>query len=400
MTVQEAKETVVLAGKRLVESGLIARTWGNVSCRISDTQFVITPSGRDYHSLTPEEIVEVQISDLSYHGDIKPSSEKGAHAEVYKQFPEVNFVIHTHQEYASALSVLENKSVPVSTDYKTLAGEVICADYGLPGTKKLREGIHRALTLSKGRAIIMKHHGALCFHTDYESTFLVATELEQACAQYLKETYLKSSGESDFNQFAMERYTLSKLTAHPLLTEEIRSQLSPCESQRSEKGLRLVYQDEVYHIAFDDLASLDHLALVSVEIKLHAAIYQSCKNIHAILHTYADPIYSVSCSGLTQYPLLDDFAQIAGTKIMNLPMLPKQIAKALRKNSVVFLQKNGALCCGASISDTTASFLVTKKNCRAFLSAALHGKVHYINPLESKLMRFVYLKKYSKQVTK
>jgi len=57
MTIQEAKETVIIAGKRLVESGLIARTWGNVSCRISDSHFVITPSGRDYVSLTPEALL-------------------------------------------------------------------------------------------------------------------------------------------------------------------------------------------------------------------------------------------------------------------------------------------------------------------------------------------------------
>jgi ribulose-5-phosphate 4-epimerase/fuculose-1-phosphate aldolase len=42
----KAKQKVVDAGIRLVESGLIARTWGNVSCRISDTHFVITPSGQ------------------------------------------------------------------------------------------------------------------------------------------------------------------------------------------------------------------------------------------------------------------------------------------------------------------------------------------------------------------
>ena len=61
--VQTAKELVVLAGKRLVETGLIARTWGNVSARISDTQFVITPSGRAYETLTPEEVVVVNIDD-------------------------------------------------------------------------------------------------------------------------------------------------------------------------------------------------------------------------------------------------------------------------------------------------------------------------------------------------
>ena len=83
MDLLQAKEIVVEAGKQLVATGLIARTWGNVSCRISDSQFVITPSGRDYLSLTPDDIVVVNLEDLSYEGDIKPSSEKGLHAQCY-----------------------------------------------------------------------------------------------------------------------------------------------------------------------------------------------------------------------------------------------------------------------------------------------------------------------------
>ena len=51
--IEEAKRLVVDAGKKLIETGLIARTWGNVSSRISDTQFVITPSGIAYEDLTP-----------------------------------------------------------------------------------------------------------------------------------------------------------------------------------------------------------------------------------------------------------------------------------------------------------------------------------------------------------
>ena len=93
--VEEAKKLVVEAGKKLLETGLIARTWGNVSARISDTQFVITPSGRAYDTLTPEEVVVVNIDDCSHEGDIKPSSEKWIHAEAYKHHPLVNFVIHT-----------------------------------------------------------------------------------------------------------------------------------------------------------------------------------------------------------------------------------------------------------------------------------------------------------------
>ena len=89
MDIMTAKETVITAGKRLVESGLIARTWGNVSCRVDDNSFVITPSGRSYETLTPDEIVLVKIDDLSYDGDVKPSSEKGIHAQAYKLRPEI-----------------------------------------------------------------------------------------------------------------------------------------------------------------------------------------------------------------------------------------------------------------------------------------------------------------------
>ena len=66
---EEGKKAVIEAGHRLLETGLIARTWGNVSARISDTQFVITPSGRTYDTLTPDDIVVVNIDDCSYEGD-------------------------------------------------------------------------------------------------------------------------------------------------------------------------------------------------------------------------------------------------------------------------------------------------------------------------------------------
>ena len=74
MEMNQARSAVLKAGLRLVEAGLIARTWGNVSCRV-DASFVITPSGRSYQSLTADDLVQVKIDDLSYQGPIKPSSE-------------------------------------------------------------------------------------------------------------------------------------------------------------------------------------------------------------------------------------------------------------------------------------------------------------------------------------
>ena len=65
-SIEEAKEFVIKAGLELLSAGLVARTWGNISARISDTQFVITPSGRSYDSLTKDDIVVVNIADGSY----------------------------------------------------------------------------------------------------------------------------------------------------------------------------------------------------------------------------------------------------------------------------------------------------------------------------------------------
>ena len=53
---QDARRLVVQSGHRLLERGLVARTWGNISARVSDTHFVITPSGRSYDTLQPEDL--------------------------------------------------------------------------------------------------------------------------------------------------------------------------------------------------------------------------------------------------------------------------------------------------------------------------------------------------------
>ncbi len=391
MTIKEARETVVLAGKRLVESGLIARTWGNVSCRISSSHFVITPSGRDYLSLTPEEIVEVAISDCSYNSSIKPSSEKGVHAEVYKLHPEIQFVIHTHQKHASAVSALMLDAINVSKDYPSLGGQVICATYGLPGTKKLRRGVADALARSKGKAVIMKNHGALCFGQNYEEAFRVAHELENACERFIREKYTEISKEPDTDFGQIGCFALSKLTGNKVTTADKGPVLS-CSSERTANGFCL-------HINGESLDySLEHFPLPDYpEAEIHHDIYKKHKNINHIIHTGTPVVFAVSCAGIKVLPLLDDFAQIAGISVGNVEMNNNRILTALKKASAVMLKNNGALCCGSAKGDAEAVNMVLEKNCEALVSAALFGKVKPINRFECRLMRFVYLKKYSKQ---
>ena len=190
MELLEAKKIVVEAGKRLVSSGLIARTWGNVSCRVDDNHFVITPSGRAYETLTPDEIVLVSIDDLSYEGDIKPSSEKGIHAKCYELRPETNFVIHTHQMYASIISALGYDINGIGGESRDIIGDNIpVSSYGLSGTGKLKNAVVEALKRSDSKAVIMKHHGAVCLGADYDDAFKVASELEKVCERYILDRY-------------------------------------------------------------------------------------------------------------------------------------------------------------------------------------------------------------------
>ena len=166
---KDARDLVIAAGKKLLDANLVSRTWGNISARISENEFIITPSGRDYGSLRPEDLVKVRMDDLSYEGAVKPSSEKGIHADAYLLRRDAAFVIHTHQFYASALSA-EGKDLPFAP----------CAGYGLPGTGKLRKAVSASLAENPGiKAFLMEKHGALLLGESPEEAFALAEELEE-----------------------------------------------------------------------------------------------------------------------------------------------------------------------------------------------------------------------------
>ncbi|MCR5034938.1 MAG: class II aldolase/adducin family protein [Clostridia bacterium] len=193
----QAEQILLKACRELVESGLIARTWGNVSIRLSKDLFLITPSGRAYETLEASDLVTVNIKGLSYEGDVKPSSEKEIHASAYKLLPEVDFVVHTHQPNASALSVLgENFSLTetngnlraeriVTAEERAILGPTIpTAQYGLSSTPPLAANVRRAIRRNMdSKAILMKSHGAICFGATYEEAFKAAYTLEKVCGR-------------------------------------------------------------------------------------------------------------------------------------------------------------------------------------------------------------------------
>jgi len=394
MNDREAKEKVINAGIRLVESGLIARTWGNVSCRISDSHFVISPSGRDYLSLTPEEIVTVAIADLSYTGNIKPSSEKGIHAEIYKHDPNINFVIHTHQENASVISTMELDSIRTDLDYPLLGNEIVCASYGLPGTKKLRKGVAEALNRSKGNAIIMMHHGAVCFGKDDEEAFQVASDLEEVCIHFVAERYKNINHDISFDPIKMRRFVLEKIS-HKWKSNGYDLIRPYSNSERTSDGFILHRKDcESVQIKTGEI-SKD----LPKEAQIHNEIYLKNKKINYIMHEDSPNILTISRANITLYPLVDDFAQIIGTKVKTALINNSKIANALKNADAVMIGNNGALCCGVSQGDAIAVHMIMEKNCKALICGTLFGVMKPISWIDRNLMRFVYQIKYSKQIS-
>ena len=186
MDLQELKTKVCDAGKMLLKEGLVARTWGNVSIKVNDTQMVITPSGRKYDELTPNEMVLVDVYTLKYEGNLKPSSELKLHCQIYKTKPEIGAVIHTHQMFGSIVAAAQVDVQVLDENHQNiLGGKVIkAAPYALPNTKKITMATAKAIENSN--AALMSNHGVVCIGKDLEHVFDVARTLEKACELFIE----------------------------------------------------------------------------------------------------------------------------------------------------------------------------------------------------------------------
>ncbi len=190
-TIQDAKQMVVDTGIKLVKSGLIARTWGNLSMRVNSHYMAITPSGRTYDDMTPDDIVLMNIADLSYEGRIKPSGEKKIHAAAYQLNPETRAVIHTHQMAASTVGGARREIEVTNPEWKKILGgnTVRCGVYALPGTGKLTRGAAKALINRK--ACLLANHGVICTGSSLEDAFNVALTLEKAAQAFIDSEFEK-----------------------------------------------------------------------------------------------------------------------------------------------------------------------------------------------------------------
>jgi L-fuculose-phosphate aldolase len=198
------------AGRELLAKGLVARSWGNISLRYQKNYMLITPSGRTYEDLQPQDIVLVNLDTLKYDGSLKPSSEYALHAEIYRQRKDIEAVIHTHQMNASTVAAARREVPPILDDMAQIIGPTVrVADYALPGTKKIVKATIKAL---KGRkAALLANHGAICIGRNLEEAFIVSEILEKACRVFIEAEFLGGAKSiSKFEAHLMHQYYLRK----------------------------------------------------------------------------------------------------------------------------------------------------------------------------------------------
>lgn len=124
------KEKVFRANLDLVKNGLVLLTWGNASgIDRKKGLIVIKPSGLKYEGMKAEDMVVVDLQGKVVEGKYKPSSDTPTHIEIYKAFPEIGGIVHTHSSYATAWAQA-GKPIPVlgTTHADCFSGPVPCTE--------------------------------------------------------------------------------------------------------------------------------------------------------------------------------------------------------------------------------------------------------------------------------
>lgn len=187
---EELRSTVCKANKDLLRHGLVLFTWGNVSQIDRETGLVvIKPSGVSYDEMTPEDMVIVNLEGRVVEGALRPSSDTPTHLALYRSFPEIGGIVHTHSTHATAWAQA-GREIPVlgTTHADEFHGSVPC-------TREMRReeifGAYEEETGNviaecfKGRnpmdtpAVLVRNHGPFTWGKDAEKAVYNAAALEE-----------------------------------------------------------------------------------------------------------------------------------------------------------------------------------------------------------------------------
>ncbi len=176
----EERQAVLNCAREIYTSGMVTGTWGNVSVRVADKELmIITPSGMDYATLEPEDMVLLDFNGQVVEGKYRPSIETSLHLGIYKQRSDINAVVHVHSPYAVAFAVAR-KNIPVILEEtaQVIGHEVEVAAYARCGSQQLADIAVQALGEEK-KALLLANHGLIALGQDIPEALKICYIVEK-----------------------------------------------------------------------------------------------------------------------------------------------------------------------------------------------------------------------------
>ena len=218
---EELKKQVCEANLRLPELGLVVFTWGNVSgIDRSKGLFVIKPSGVPYEKLTPDDMVVVDLQGNKVEGRLNPSSDTPTHCELYRSFPSVGGIVHTHSRWAT-IWAQAGRSIPAygTTHADYFYGSVPCTramtDAEIRGAYEAETGRVIAETF-RGRnpeevpAVLVHSHGPFTWGKDCAEAVYHAKVLEEVAMMAWHTEQLSPRPAAEMQKTLLDRHYLRK----------------------------------------------------------------------------------------------------------------------------------------------------------------------------------------------
>jgi len=181
---KDQKGEMIQAGIKLDRYGLIALAGGNVSMRTDSGEILVTASGMVYEEMEPSDILVMDIDGKIIEGDKKPSSDTDGILYIFRHRPDIMAIIHTHQPYATAISLIQDEfRADLTTLGNAAGGNVKVAPYSPPGSVAMGEDtVHY---LGDGLAVILAHHGVMTVGGSLKQALNAAVYLEECAKAYL-----------------------------------------------------------------------------------------------------------------------------------------------------------------------------------------------------------------------
>jgi L-ribulose-5-phosphate 4-epimerase len=180
---RQEKEEILGTARKLQSEGIIKLSAGNLSVRRGE-HVIVTPSGMDYEGLDSSDMVVVDLKGNVVEGERKPSLDTVGLLYIYNHISRIQALIHTHQVYATAVSLIADRIPAMLTpQVNTLKGDVPVTRFAPAG--KVETGIVTVESIGDRNAVILRQHGVMAAGKDLKEALYAVVYLEEAAQAYL-----------------------------------------------------------------------------------------------------------------------------------------------------------------------------------------------------------------------